>query len=157
MLSLPAFMTTFYQTSRRHASLARVSNLPLPRHKILGSFSISRPAPRHYTVRGIFHLEAIPGMISMLAGKPNPALFPFSSISVNIQIPDGAGHIEKTVKIEGKALEQALQYGPTPGLPGLQKWLKGLQSISHKRPQTADWDLAVGSGSQDLLYKVRLH
>ncbi|PVF99708.1 PLP-dependent transferase [Serendipita vermifera] len=105
-------------------------------------------------IRGLFHLESIPGMISMLAGKPNPALFPISGISVKIQTPDGAGHTEKTVMIEGKALEEALQYGPTPGLPGLQKWLKGLQCISHKRGQTTDWELAVGSGSQDLLYKA---
>lgn len=34
------------------------------------------------------------------------------------------------------------------------KWLDVLQSTKHNRPKDGSWRLSVGSGSQDLIYKV---
>ena len=36
-------------------------------------------------VRGLFPLEKLPGMVSLLAGKPNAETFPFSSIKVSLK------------------------------------------------------------------------
>lgn len=91
----------------------------------------------------------------MLAGKPNPTLFPITSISVTIRSPTGDGTSEKVVDIQGTELEDALQYGATAGMPNIHAWFKGLQVAAHHRPITPDWELAVGCGSQDLIYKVR--
>lgn len=104
-------------------------------------------------VRGLFPLENIPGMISLLAGKPAPETFPINSISVNVQSPY-AKEQETTVTIEGKALAEALQYGATKGIPSMQKWIYGLQEVYHKRRDGEGWTVTVGSGSQDLLCKV---
>lgn len=91
-------------------------------------------------------------MISMLAGKPNPSLFPITSLSVTVRSPLTGE--ESVLPITGKTLGDALQYGPTSGEPALVQWFKGLQQLSHHRAQSADWEVTVGSGSQDLLYKV---
>lgn len=92
-------------------------------------------------------------MLSLLAGKPNEATFPFSSISMTLK-PIVPGGPEETLVIESKALGVALQYGPTAGLSGLVKWLSELEESRHKRPQDGSWRVSVGSGSQDLIYKV---
>jgi tryptophan aminotransferase len=99
-------------------------------------------------------LEQTPGMISMLVGKPNPSLFPITSISVTIRSPTADGSVEKVVDIQGTELQEALQYGATQGLPNMHRWFKRLQVIAHDRAPGPDWELAIGSGSQDLLYKV---
>lgn len=91
-------------------------------------------------------------MISMLAGKPNPNLFPITSISITVQSPSEEG--EKMLNIQGPELKEALQYGATSGLPNMHRWFEGLQVAAHHRPISPDWALAVGSGSQDLLCKV---
>lgn len=57
--------------------------------------------------------------------------------------------------IEGQRLEDALQYGRTAGYQSLVDWLVGLQENAHGRKAGKDWSLSVGSGSQDLIYKVR--
>jgi tryptophan aminotransferase len=93
-------------------------------------------------------------MISMLAGKPNPSLFPITSLSVTIRSPVTGE--ETILPITGKTLDDALQYGATGGQADIVRWFKRLQEISHHRNQTSDWDLTIGSGSQDLLYKVSL-
>lgn len=98
-------------------------------------------------------MEALPGMISMLAGKPNPSLFPIKSISVTVRSPVTGE--ETVLPIAGDILDEALQYGPTNGTPAVVQWLKGLQERAHHRSQSPDWDLTLGAGSQDLLYKVR--
>jgi hypothetical protein len=36
-----------------------------------------------------------------------------------------------------------------------EQWLEKFQSHVHKRVPDASWDVTVGSGSQDLMYKVR--
>lgn len=106
-------------------------------------------------IRGLFHHEKVPGMVSMLAGKPNPGLFPITSIAITVRSPlDGV--TEKTIELKGETLEEALQYGPTHGIPRAHKWFMGLQEVAHNRPQAPDWDLSVGAGSQDLIYKAFL-
>lgn len=110
-----------------------------------------------FSVRGLFGLENIPGMLSLLAGKPAAETFPISSISINVksQTPGGA---ETTLEInsEGNRLYDALQYGRTSGHPYFVKWLMELQTHLHKRSIDGDWKLSVGSGSQDLIYKAFL-
>lgn len=59
------------------------------------------------------------------------------------------------VRLDGEALNEALQYGPSAGLGGLRAWLSDLQAQVHKRPEGDDWAVSVGSGSQDLMSKVR--
>lgn len=108
-------------------------------------------------VRGLMPLEFTPGIISMLAGKPNPSMFPITSISITVQSPyarDGSPS-GKVITVDGPTLTEALQYGPTAGNPDAVKWYKGLQELVHKRPQSGDWSLSMGSGSQDVIYKAR--
>lgn len=94
-------------------------------------------------------------MLSLLAGKPNPETFPFESIQINLKpSPDTNGESSQ-VSITGDDLVQALQYGPTSGLPRLNAWLVNLQSTLHRRQANASqWQVAMGVGSQDLLSKT---
>jgi tryptophan aminotransferase len=92
-------------------------------------------------------------MVSLLAGKPNAATFPFSSISVAIK-PVIPGDPVETLVIESDALQEGLQYGPTAGLKGLVGWLEELQVSRHKRVKDGSWRTSVGNGSQDLINKV---
>ena len=112
---------------------------------------LSLPGPR-----GLFPLELTPGLISLLAGKPNPSTFPITSLSFTARTPNPDGtDTEQQYTLEGKALTAALQYGPTAGPPELVKWLLGLQERVHERPVSDDeWSLTCGAGGQDLLYKV---
>lgn len=56
--------------------------------------------------------------------------------------------------IDGVDLAQSLQYGPTDGNQELREWLYGLQEKAHGRKRGEGWRISVGSGSQDLIYKV---
>ncbi|KAF7290680.1 Aminotran-1-2 domain-containing protein [Mycena indigotica] len=114
-------------------------------------------------IRGLFPLESIPGMISLLAGRPNPATFPFESITMKLRptlvgIPlrtteDSSDPL--TITLEGEQLTSGLQYGLTPGAPNFVKWLEEFQTFVHKRaPNLTSWSVTVGSGSQDLMYKA---
>lgn len=51
---------------------------------------------------------------------------------------------------------EGLQYGPTDGVPALLNWVYGLQEKVHGRERSADWKVSIGSGSQDVIYKVRI-
>ncbi|GAA6035993.1 hypothetical protein JCM8097_005204 [Rhodosporidiobolus ruineniae] len=104
-------------------------------------------------IRGLFPLEKRPGMVSLLAGKPNAATFPFSSIKVELK-PIIPGDPTETLTVESAALEEGLQYGPTAGLGGLVKWLEELQEKRHSRKSDGSWRVSVGSGSQDLINKA---
>ncbi|KAM0793356.1 hypothetical protein ACM66B_000811 [Microbotryomycetes sp. NB124-2] len=104
-------------------------------------------------IRGLFPLEHIPGMVSFLAGKPNAETFPFSKITAAIK-PVVPGDPEEEITVEGSQLSEGLQYGPTPGLSGLVKWLEQLQERKHNRQKDKTWRVSVGSGSQDLLNKA---
>jgi len=50
---------------------------------------------------------AIPGMVSLGGGMPNPELFPFSGIQFTLK--DGT-----ELKLSKAAVAEALQYSPTP-------------------------------------------
>lgn len=92
-------------------------------------------------------------MISLLAGKPNPTTFPFSSLTVALKpiIPDGE---IISLTIEGDDLTDGLQYSATAGMPSLVKWIEELQTKVHGRVKDDSWRVTVGSGSQDLIAKV---
>lgn len=98
-------------------------------------------------------LEKTPGLISMLAGKPNSSTFPFTSIQLTARSPTDPTK-EEILTIGPKELESALQYGPTAGIPSLLEWIWGLQEFSHGRKRNEGWRPSVGAGSQDVIYKV---
>ncbi|PPQ92584.1 LOW QUALITY PROTEIN: hypothetical protein CVT25_007276 [Psilocybe cyanescens] len=104
-------------------------------------------------IRSLFPLEKTPGLISLLAGKPNASTFPFTSLSFNARSPINPGE-ETTLNISGDELAQGLQYGDTAGLKSLLDWLHGLQERNHGRKVDEGWKISVGSGSQDLIYKA---
>ncbi|QRV89570.1 mitochondrial carrier protein [Ceratobasidium sp. AG-Ba] len=128
-----------------------------------------RPNP----IRGLYPLEDRPGMISMLAGKPNADTFPFTSFSFTARDPTyprvasneppesiSSGPTRETnapgqlhITIPPAQLAAALQYGPTSGLPDLISWVYTLQAAQHGRHKGEGWRVTVGTGSQDLLYK----
>jgi len=100
-------------------------------------------------IRSLLPLEGIPGMISLVAGKPNPQTFPFSKISVTLSGPE-----ETTLTLDEGALNEALQYGLPAGHPGLLKWLDGLQQAVHGLGSSENRMCCVGNGSQDLIHKA---
>ena len=104
-------------------------------------------------VRSLYPLEATPGIISLLAGKPNPDTFPFTSFSFSARSPINPKE-ETVLTIEGNELTQALQYGPTTGEKQLVNWIEGLQEFSHGRKKNEGWRVSIGAGSQDLIFKV---
>ncbi|KAJ7745551.1 pyridoxal phosphate-dependent transferase [Mycena maculata] len=111
-------------------------------------------------IRGLFPLEDIPGMISLLAGAPNPSTFPFESITMKLK-PTLAGMPAPTgdddhfnVTLECDELDEALQYGMTAGVTRFVEWLEAFQTHVHKRGPDGTWSVTVGAGSQDLMYKA---
>ena len=110
--------------------------------------------PCTHTVRGLYPLEARPGMISLLAGKPNAATVPVTSLTIKSRSPHDASS-ETTTEIAGAALAEGLQYGPTAGMPNLIEWSYALQEREHGRGKGEGWRLSIGSGSQDVLHKAR--
>jgi len=108
---------------------------------------------KNHQVRSLYPLETTPGLISLLAGKPNPDTFPFTSFTYTARSPIDPNE-ETVLKIEGKELTQALQYGPSAGEKQLVDWLEGLQEFSHGRKKNEGWRVSVGAGSQDMIFKV---
>ncbi|KAJ7241335.1 pyridoxal phosphate-dependent transferase [Mycena haematopus] len=108
-------------------------------------------------IRGLFPLESIPGMISLLAGRPNTSTFPFESITMKLK-PTLAGMPTDeslfTIHLENDELNEALQYGMTAGVSRFINWLEKFQSHVHKRAPDDSWNVIVGAGSQDLMYKA---
>ena len=93
--------------------------------------------------------QAPPEMIPLSGGVPNPAMFPFTSLTM--EVVNG-----EPIKLNGPSLQSALQYLPTNGHPQLLHQLRGLQQEVH-RPDQAVWsntDIVVTSGSQDGLSKA---
>jgi len=92
-------------------------------------------------------------LIALGTGAPNASCYPFEKITVATK-----DHQEFT--IDGKLLNVALNYAPTPGLPDVVKWLKEFQIKIHNPPTAkrsddddAKLDLIVVPGSQDGLSK----
>jgi kynurenine/2-aminoadipate aminotransferase len=99
-------------------------------------------------IRSLMPLLQIPGMISLGGGLPNPALFPFRSLSFGL-----AGG--KEVRLSDAELNESLQYSPTPGLPKFVAQLRDLQHREHAPPQPAgSWSVSVSTGSSDALFKA---
>lgn len=136
--------------------------MPLNYEQLLSREYTRRPTP---AIRGLLAHESRPGMISFLAGKPNPSGFPFQSISVTLK-PDSimsknseTGDATELV-IEGEDLERALQYGSSSSDKMFSDCMDTIVSTVHGRKRgdgspAGDYELAVGTGSQDLLAKVR--
>ena len=93
--------------------------------------------------------NASPEMIPLSGGFPNPQMFPFTQVTINVA--DGL-----PINLSGPGLQSALQYLPTNGHPTLLKQLKNLQQEVHS-PDTKVWDntdMVITSGSQDGLCKT---
>ncbi|KAI8384034.1 pyridoxal phosphate-dependent transferase [Blakeslea trispora] len=84
-------------------------------------------------------------IISLGAGQPNPATFPFASMSITLKTGE---HIQ----LDDDLFNRALSYDLTAGQPGLNAWLCELQRLEHRPP--VEFDLSIGAGSQDLLTKA---
>ncbi|GBE87948.1 Aminotransferase tdiD [Sparassis crispa] len=108
-----------------------------------------KPSP----IRSLYPLEAQPGVISLLAGKPNGDTFPLVSVQLRARMPEDPAQV-RTTEISGQQLAEALQYGPTAGTPALTRWIFGLQEREHGRCQREGWRISVGTGSQDVIFKA---
>ncbi|KAJ3818631.1 PLP-dependent transferase [Lentinula raphanica] len=116
-----------------------------------------KPSP----IRGLYPLEKKPGVISLLAGKPEPSTFPFTSLSFTVKDPLQTDGSESTITIPQDQLSPGLQYSDTAGIPDLLKWITTLQEIAHGRKHGMNasgageegWRVSMGSGSQDLISK----
>ncbi|KAJ1028539.1 hypothetical protein NDA16_001705 [Ustilago loliicola] len=129
--------------------------------RFLSQATRDRPAS---AIRSLFPAEQIPGMLSLLAGKPNPDTFPLASLNLNLKPEAEAGPMSLT--IQGEDLTTALQYGSTAGIPKLVQWITQLQTHMHKREVVTPgskldgvagrtpWRVTTGNGSQDLLNKT---
>uniref|UniRef100_A0A0W0EUN6 Aminotransferase class I/classII large domain-containing protein n=1 Tax=Moniliophthora roreri TaxID=221103 RepID=A0A0W0EUN6_MONRR len=126
-------------------------------------------------IRNLFPLERVPGVISLLAGKPNPTTFPIAGISLTVRDPRSAIKDKKSesddsadlaeVKLDKATLEEGLQYAEEAGVRSLMNWFCGLQERVHGRRCTLydeggvdeageGWKMTIGVGSQDMIYKA---
>ncbi|TFK92678.1 PLP-dependent transferase [Polyporus arcularius HHB13444] len=103
-------------------------------------------------IRALLPLEDRPGVISLLAGKPNADTFPITSLQFTLRDP--LTNEEVPVSLSEDELARSLQYSGSKGVPDLLDWLIGLQEFSHGRKRGEGWDLAFGTGSSDLIYKA---
>ncbi|PFH53412.1 hypothetical protein AMATHDRAFT_1465 [Amanita thiersii Skay4041] len=101
-------------------------------------------------------LELKPGIISMLAGKPNPVTFPFTSVSLGVRPPDASPGDGKSLDItlSDEELASGLQYNLTIGMPALVDLITNLVKHVHCASDHEGWRVSLGPGSQDLLYKA---
>ena len=95
------------------------------------------------SVRSLYPLEKSPGLISLLAGKPNPSTFPFNSIMFTAKSPL---NFQEDVKLTlyGDSLAQGLQYGDTAGLRPLLDWIGGLQEVNYGRKKNEGCQIELG-------------
>ncbi|KAH9983439.1 hypothetical protein BJV74DRAFT_797421 [Russula compacta] len=134
-----------------NAATAEINVLPASYYlSFLSKVSKARkPSP----IRGLYPLEKTPGVISLLAGKPNAALFPFTSVQFTIPSADGSEQL--SLKVDDDLLSMALQYGPTSGIPPMVEWLTEFQEQEHgRRTREEGWRVSVTAGSQDAIYKA---
>jgi len=103
-------------------------------------------------VRELFPLEQTPGVISLLAGKPNDAMFPFTSVQFTVSRPDNSEQM--LLKVDDDLLSMGLQYAPTSGIPPMIEWLTEFQAQEHGRRRQEGWRISVTAGSQDAIYKA---
>jgi tryptophan aminotransferase len=95
-------------------------------------------------------------VISLLAGKPNAALFPFTSVQFTAPAcaTDGSASEQALFKVDDDVLAMGLQYAPTSGIPPMVEWLTEFQEQEHARRRSEGWRVSVTAGSQDAIYKV---
>lgn len=113
------------------------------------------PDCRTSLVRSLLPLESRPGLLSLLAGKPNVTTFPFTSMSFTTRSPSAPSQ-DIELSLTNDELAIGLQYGLTAGLDDLITWVYGLQELAHGRKKGEGWRTSIGAGSQDLIYKVRI-
>ncbi|EAA66872.1 hypothetical protein AN8519.2 [Aspergillus nidulans FGSC A4] len=102
-------------------------------------------------IRSLLPLEALPGMISLVAGKPSPETFPIAEIAISLKdTPAGTGRIV----VDGDELNQALQYGLPRGNAQLIQWFESLQRSVHGLDENGGWSCCIGNGSQELIHRV---
>jgi len=81
-------------------------------------------------------------------------MFPLTSLSFSARSPHSPTADETTYTLTSDELSLGLQYSETAGIKALRDWLYGLQEFSHGRRRGEGWSICVGTGSQDLIYKV---
>ncbi|KAI9001792.1 pyridoxal phosphate-dependent transferase [Hyaloraphidium curvatum] len=96
-------------------------------------------------IRALQPFLSIPGMISLGGGMPNPAMFPFESMSVKLK--DGT-----VLDVPAEEMAKGLQYSATAGLPDLVAFLRTLQDAQHRPP--VPYDICVTNGSQEAFTKA---
>jgi 2-aminoadipate transaminase len=79
-----------------------------------------------------------PGVLSMTGGFPNPATFPTDEVA------------QLAARLVREEPEVALQYTPSPGLPGLRAYLAERQELTQGRRPDAD-ELLVTSGGMECI------
>ncbi|KAI7906487.1 pyridoxal phosphate-dependent transferase [Cokeromyces recurvatus] len=84
-------------------------------------------------------------MISLGAGQPNIATFPFAGLTITLKTGE-------KIEMDNNLFNRALSYDLSNGQPLLNEWLCELQRKEHK--PHVDFALSIGSGSQDLLTKA---
>ncbi|KAL4866675.1 hypothetical protein BDV12DRAFT_198897 [Aspergillus spectabilis] len=102
-------------------------------------------------IRSLLPLESLPGMISLVAGKPNPETFPIAEIAITLK-GDQIG--KNRIVLDGKILTQALQYGLPGGNMELIRWFESLQRRVHGINEDGSWTCCIGNGSQELIHRV---
>ena len=135
--------------------------MPLDYERMLSTEFHRRPSP---AIRGLLAFESKPDMISFLAGKPNPSGFPFQSISVTLKPDAIMSNDPKTntpteLVIEGDTLNRVLQYGSSSSDILFSEAIGAIVTAVHGRTRNdgtpaGDFELSVGTGSQDLLSKT---
>lgn len=106
-------------------------------------------------VRRLMLLEDTPGLLSLLAGKPNASTFPITSFSMDVKSPISP-FTPTTIKIQDGELTEALQYGPSKGHHKLIDLLTDLQVDIHARKKDPSWRISIGAGGSDIIYKIVL-
>lgn len=116
---------------------------------------------RNAGIRGLMSYEQVEGMISFLAGRPDPATFPFESIKFTLKKPinykpEPDQFVPEVLEMKERELDDALQYANTSGIPSLISWFIGLQQRSHHRGDHKEegWRCSVGTGSQELMHRA---
>lgn len=97
-------------------------------------------------------------MISLLAGKPNAALFPLTGVELTTPRVDGSTSSAKEevkLKVDDELLAMGLQYSATSGIPPMVEWLTNFQEQEHGRRSLEEgWRVSITAGSQDAIYKA---
>ncbi|KAH9986441.1 hypothetical protein BJV77DRAFT_1161677 [Russula vinacea] len=111
---------------------------PIPTSSYLSFLSKDAKARKSSSIRGLFPLEQTPGVISLLAGKPNAALFLITSVQFTAapSVADASGSEQTLLKVDDDLLAMGLQYAPTSGITPM---------VLHRRPWPAHWPACVNA------------